>query len=59
MVGTAAEILTIGSVDRYIVGDGAMGPITARLERLFHDVVRGKNPAYAHWLTPAMFPDKD
>jgi branched-chain amino acid aminotransferase len=53
MVGTAAEILTIGSVDRYTIGDGGIGPITTQLERLFHDVVRGKNPAYAHWLTPA------
>jgi branched-chain amino acid aminotransferase len=53
MVGTAAEILTIGSVDRYTIGDGNMGPITTRLEQLFHDVVRGKNPAYAHWMTPA------
>ena len=53
MVGTAAEILAIGSVDRYTVGDGKLGPITARLEQVFHDVVRGKNPAYAHWCTPA------
>jgi branched-chain amino acid aminotransferase len=52
MVGTAAEILTIGSVDRYSVGDGAIGPITTQLEQLFHDVVRGKNPKYAEWLTP-------
>jgi branched-chain amino acid aminotransferase len=53
MVGTAAEILSIGSVDRYTVGSGGMGPITARLEQIFHDVVRGKNPAYASWMTPA------
>jgi branched-chain amino acid aminotransferase len=53
MVGTAAEILTIGSVDRYTIGDGGMGPITKQLEQVFHDVVRGKNPTYAHWLTPA------
>jgi branched-chain amino acid aminotransferase len=52
MVGTAAEILTIGSVDRYTIGDGEMGPITTRLERIFHSVVRGKNPEYRHWLTP-------
>ncbi len=45
MVGTAAEVLTIGSVDRYTIGDGGMGPITTQLEQLFHDVVRGKNPA--------------
>jgi hypothetical protein len=30
-----------------------MGPITTQLEQLFHDVVRGKNPTYADWLTPA------
>jgi branched-chain amino acid aminotransferase len=53
MVGTAAEILTIGSVDKYTVGDGTIGPITTKLDQLFHDVVRGKNPKYAHWLTPA------
>jgi branched-chain amino acid aminotransferase len=53
MVGTAAEILTIGSVDRYTIGDGGMGPVTRQLEQLFHDVVRGKKPAYAHWFTPA------
>lgn len=53
MVGTAAEILTIGSVDRYTIGDGGIGPITTKLEQIFHDVVRGKKPEYAHWLTPA------
>jgi branched-chain amino acid aminotransferase len=53
MVGTAAEILAIGSVDRYQIGDGGMGPITTQLEQIFHDVVRGKNPNYAHWFTPA------
>lgn len=53
MVGTAAEILTIGSVDRYVIGDGDMGPITKQIEQLFHQVVRGNHPEYMHWLTPA------
>jgi branched-chain amino acid aminotransferase len=53
MVGTAAELLAIGSVDRYTIGDGAMGPVTKQLDQLFHDVVRGKKPAYSHWQTPA------
>ncbi len=53
MVGTAAEVLSIGSVDRYTIGDGNMGPITKQLDQLFQDVVRGKNKAYAHWSTPA------
>jgi branched-chain amino acid aminotransferase len=52
MVGTAAEILAVGSVDHYTVGSGGMGPITAQLDQIFHDVVRGKRPEYMHWLTP-------
>lgn len=50
--GTAAEITPIVSVDRYTVGDGEQGPITTELERVFHDVVRGKDRAYAGWVTP-------
>jgi branched-chain amino acid aminotransferase len=53
LVGTAAEILAIGSVDRYTIGDGGMGPMTTMLESVFHDVVRGRRPEYAHWSTPA------
>lgn len=53
LVGTAAEILALGTVDRYVIGDGAMGPVTAQLEGIFHDVVRGRRPEYAHWSTPA------
>lgn len=53
MVGTAAEILSIGSVDHYTIGNGGMGPMTAKIEQCFHDVVRGKNKAYAHWSTSA------
>jgi branched-chain amino acid aminotransferase len=53
MVGTAAEILTITSVDRYVVGDGQIGPVTRAVEAAFHRVVRGHDPRYAHWSTPA------
>ncbi|ACZ37747.1 branched-chain amino acid transaminase [Sphaerobacter thermophilus] len=50
--GTAAEITPIVSVDRYQVGDGTPGPITRRLEQLYHDVLRGIDPRYAEWRTP-------
>jgi branched-chain amino acid aminotransferase len=50
--GTAAEITPIASVDRYVVGDGTLGPVTTELEKLFHDIVRGKNSRYASWVTP-------
>src|SRR4029450_8948463 len=53
MVGTAAESLTIGSVHPYPIGDAPVGPVPRDLERIFHDVVRGKNAKYAHWRTRA------
>ncbi|CAA9554741.1 MAG: Branched-chain amino acid aminotransferase [uncultured Thermomicrobiales bacterium] len=50
--GTAAEITPIVDVDHYQVGDGVKGPITTRLEQVFHDVLRGREQRYAHWRTP-------
>ena len=50
--GTGWEILPITSFDRLAVGSGQIGPITARLDRLYHDVVRDAEPRYAEWLTP-------
>jgi branched-chain amino acid aminotransferase len=49
--GTAAEITPIRSVDRYTVGEGRRGPITAELQEAFFDVVRGGRDPYG-WLTP-------
>lgn len=50
--GTAAEITPVVAVDKYPVGDGQPGPLTRSLEQLFHDVLRGREPRYAHWVTP-------
>jgi branched-chain amino acid aminotransferase len=52
MTGTAAQIVAVTRVDHRPVGNGSMGPITAKLRALFEDVVRGRNPKYAHWLVP-------
>jgi len=49
MTGTAAQIVAATKVDHRPIGRGEMGPVTARLRQLFDDVVRGKNPKYAHW----------
>ena len=50
--GTAAGIMPVTSVDRRPVGDGEIGPISATLEKVYQRVVRGREPAYASWLTP-------
>lgn len=47
--GTGAELMPIGAIDHFQVGSGGVGPLTARLERVFHDVVRGIHPGYGHW----------
>ncbi len=52
LCGTAAEITPIVSIDKYAVGDGEPGPITQALEEAFDNVLRGRDPRYAHWQTP-------
>jgi len=51
--GTAAEITPIRSVDRITVGAGRRGPITAKLQEEFFNIIRAERPAPAgaDWLT--------
>ena len=49
LVGTGAQISPVAEVDRRTVGSGGIGPITAHLQKLYFDLVRGRNPKYAHW----------
>ncbi|NOH00650.1 MAG: branched-chain amino acid transaminase [Chloroflexi bacterium] len=49
MTGTAAQVVAVTKIDHRPVGNGAMGPITAKLRALFGDILRAKNPKYAHW----------
>ncbi len=48
--GTAAEVSTIHSIDRIIVGNGKSGPITMKLREAFLDVVHNGNDKHG-WLT--------
>jgi branched-chain amino acid aminotransferase len=50
--GTAAEITPIISIDKYEIGDGAIGPVTKELERLYDDTLRGRESRFDHWRTP-------
>jgi len=50
--GTAAEVTPIRELDGRQIGEGRRGPITTRIQRLFFDVVNGKVPTHADWLTP-------
>lgn len=50
--GTAAEVTPIREVDNRQIGAGRRGPVTEKLQTAFFDLVHGRNPKYAHWLTP-------
>ena len=52
LCGSAFEVRPIFSVDRYQVGDGTLGPLTARLQTEYEDCVRGRNPRYGSWVLP-------
>jgi branched-chain amino acid aminotransferase len=52
LTGTAAQVMVVNKVDHRQVGDGKLGPITARLRDLFNDVVHGKMEKYNHWNVP-------
>lgn len=49
--GTAAEVTPIRELDRIELGEGSRGPITEKIQSAFFDIVGGKNPKYAHWLS--------
>ena len=51
LCGTGAQVAWVAEVDRRVVGNGEMGPITQKLRADFLSIVRGTNPEFQHWLT--------
>jgi branched-chain amino acid aminotransferase len=49
--GTAVGICAVASVDRRVVGDGVIGPITQQLRALYEKIVTGAEPRCESWLT--------
>jgi branched-chain amino acid aminotransferase len=49
--GTAAEITPIRDLDGRPIGAGKRGPITEKIQSMFFDIVAGKQPKYADWLS--------
>lgn len=52
LTGTAAHVTPVLEVDGRRVGNGSIGPVTARLQALYFDIVKGNNKRYSKWLTP-------
>jgi branched-chain amino acid aminotransferase len=51
VVGTAAEVTPIRTIDKIRIGAGRRGPITEALQRAFFDVINGDVPDTHAWLT--------
>jgi branched-chain amino acid aminotransferase len=48
--GTAAEVIGLREVDFRQIGAGRTGPVTRRLQRLYHDATEGRHARAAEWL---------
>ena len=51
LTGTTAGVWPVESIDERPVGEGAPGPISARLRDRFIAVSNGEDEAFHHWLT--------
>jgi branched-chain amino acid aminotransferase len=49
--GTAAEVTPIRELDNRVIGSGARGPVTAKLQALYFEAVSGRDSAKKAWLT--------
>lgn len=52
LCGSAMEVTSVYSVDRYIINDGVQGEITKQIHKIYLDVVTGKKVIEKDWLTP-------
>jgi branched-chain amino acid aminotransferase len=52
LTGTAAHVTPVSEVDHRKIGNGEIGPITARLQEIYARVIRGNHSKYMHWCTP-------
>jgi branched-chain amino acid aminotransferase len=50
LTGTAAEVVPITSVDDRVLGDGRPGPVTRRIQEVYHAAVRGQVDRYKDWV---------
>lgn len=51
LTGTGAEVCPVREVDGRVIGTGERGPLTARLQDAFFEVVRGPGEPRPDWLT--------
>ena len=52
LCGSAMEITPIFSIDKYVIGTGEKGDLTAKLHEAYLNAVQGKNKKSKDWVTP-------
>ena len=52
LCGTGAQISPVTSIDHRPIGDGRLGPITARIKDIYFRAVRSESERYRDWVTP-------
>jgi branched-chain amino acid aminotransferase len=51
LTGTAAEIKSIGEIDKITIADGKVGKIATQLQSFYHQIVHGEIEKFEKWLT--------
>jgi branched-chain amino acid aminotransferase len=51
LTGTAAEITPVRNIDARVIGNGARGEMTTKIQSAYFDIVFGRNKEYEHYLT--------
>ena len=54
LTGTAAHLTPVVELDSRPVGGGQAGPVALKLQKLYFDIVFGRNPKFLHWCTAAV-----
>ncbi|MBW8058077.1 MAG: branched-chain amino acid transaminase [candidate division NC10 bacterium] len=52
LCGTGAQVSPIIEVDRRPIGNGRIGPLTAKIQKLYFQVVKGEHDKYQSWCSP-------
>ena len=52
LCGTGVQMSPVVEVDHRPIASGKVGPISRRLTDAYFAAVRGRDPRFAHWLTP-------
>jgi len=52
LTGTAAHVTPVVEIDQRKIGRGGVGELTQELQRIYFEVVKGRNAKYLDWCTP-------